>query len=109
MGGNERAGRRPGAGVGAARAAAAAGGGVVWGCPKPAPLTSGSPREALCSLAGVDTNSAGCGAEAGWRRKGSKLGSGNRAGLGIDLRVREDFADGPCGADRISPFVMSRR
>lgn len=34
-------------------------------CPRPALLTSGSPRGALCSLSGVDRNSAGCGAEAG--------------------------------------------
>lgn len=52
-------------------AAASTGGGVVWGCLRPAPLTSGSPREALCSPAVVDSNSAGCGAAAGWRRKGS--------------------------------------
>lgn len=62
----------PGRGGGRGGAGAAAGGGVVWGCPRPAPLTSGSPSEALCSPAGVDSNSlAGYGAEAGWRRKGS--------------------------------------
>lgn len=60
----------PGVGGGGG-AAASTGGGVVWGCLRPAPLTSGSPREALCSPAGVDSNSAGCGAAAGWRRKGS--------------------------------------
>ena len=85
-----------------------AGGGSPEARPRPAPLTSGSPGEALGCLAGVDSNSARCGAEARWRRKGSSLGSGNAAGLGVGLRTWEDFVGGPCGADRISPFVMKQ-
>lgn len=39
-----------------------------------------------CCRAGVDRNSAGCGAGHGRQRPGSQLGWGHEAGLGVNLR-----------------------
>lgn len=59
-------------------------------------------------MAGVDSNSARCGAGAGWRRNGSEPGPVTRPGwgvAGVAWGICEGLVGGPCGAAGASPFV----
>lgn len=69
---------------------------------------------------GVDSNSAGRGAPAGWRRKGGQPGPpelemvkdhgapGFERSTGLN-GVGAGVVGGPCGADRMSSFVMEQK
>lgn len=67
---------------------------------------------------GVDSNSAGRGAPAEWRRKGGQPGPlelemvMDRGASGFECstgRNRGRVVGGPCGADRMSSFVMEQK